>query len=98
MRVEAVENTRSGYTGQITISSLLIIMFILTMPVVFAGASDLYATIKHMPKDGYAFFKKIRCDVNVALTPDADYQAKAFLEFLITTQAQKIIATEGWVR
>ena len=37
-------------------------------------------------------------DVNVALAPDADPQAKAFLEFLITTQAQKIMATEGWVR
>ena len=37
-------------------------------------------------------------DVNLALSPDADPQAKAFLEFLITPQAQKIMATEGWVR
>ena len=37
-------------------------------------------------------------DVNVALSPDADPQAKAFLEFLITPRAQKIMATEGWIR
>ncbi len=53
MRVEAVENTRSGYTRQITLSSLLIIMLMSTMPVVFAGDSGLYdPAIKHMPKDG----------------------------------------------
>lgn len=37
-------------------------------------------------------------DVNVALAPDADSQAKAFLKFLITAEAQKLMATEGWVR
>lgn len=37
-------------------------------------------------------------DVNLALSPDADPQAKAFLEFLITPEAQKIMATEGWIR
>jgi accessory colonization factor AcfC len=37
-------------------------------------------------------------DVNMALAPDADLQAKAFLKFLITVEAQKLMATEGWVR
>lgn len=37
-------------------------------------------------------------DVNVALSPDADAQAQAFLDFLITDEAQQIMSTEGWLR
>lgn len=37
-------------------------------------------------------------DVNVALSPDADPAAQAFLDFLVTDEAQAIMGTEGWVR
>lgn len=37
-------------------------------------------------------------DVNVALSPDADPQAADFLAFLITPEAQALMATEGWQR
>lgn len=37
-------------------------------------------------------------DVNVALSPDADPAAQAFLDYLVTGEAQEIMATEGWVR
>lgn len=37
-------------------------------------------------------------DVNVALSPDADPEAKEFLTFLVSDEAQKIMLTEGWVR
>ncbi|NVK44978.1 MAG: substrate-binding domain-containing protein [Rhodobacteraceae bacterium] len=37
-------------------------------------------------------------DVNVALSPMADPQAAAFLAFLITDEAQALMATEGWQR
>lgn len=37
-------------------------------------------------------------DVNVALAPDADPEAKAFLDFLVTPEAQALMRTEGWVR
>lgn len=37
-------------------------------------------------------------DVNVALSPDADPAAQAFLDFLLTPEAQAIMRTEGWVR
>lgn len=37
-------------------------------------------------------------DVNVALSPDADPEAQAFLDFLLTPEAQAIMKTEGWVR
>jgi len=54
--------------------------------------SDVLQLIKISPE------RTIWRDVNLALSPDADSQAKEFLEFLITPQAQKIMATEGWVR
>ena len=37
-------------------------------------------------------------DVNVVLSPDADPEAQAFLDFLITDEAQELMATEGWQR
>lgn len=37
-------------------------------------------------------------DVNVALSPDADPEARAFLDFLLTEEAAKLMKTEGWVR
>ncbi|WP_417536616.1 substrate-binding domain-containing protein [Methylophaga sp.] len=37
-------------------------------------------------------------DVNVVIAPDADPQAQLFLDFLITEEAQKLMATEGWRR
>lgn len=37
-------------------------------------------------------------DVNVALSPDADPDAQAFLEFLVSEDAARLMATEGWAR
>ncbi|WP_413616278.1 substrate-binding domain-containing protein [Halomonas cupida] len=37
-------------------------------------------------------------DVNVALSPDADPEAAEFLAYLITPEAQEMMATEGWRR
>ncbi len=37
-------------------------------------------------------------DVNVVLSPKADEEATAFLEFLVSEEAQALMATEGWVR
>ena len=42
--------------------------------------------------------RRIWRDVNVALAPDADADAKSFLDYLITEEAQEIMRTEGWVR
>ena len=42
--------------------------------------------------------RQIWRDVNVALAPDADPEAEAFLDFLVTPEAQKLMRTEGWVR
>ena len=42
--------------------------------------------------------RQIWRDVNVALAPDADPEARAFLDFLVTPEAQEIMATEGWRR
>lgn len=42
--------------------------------------------------------RKIWRDVNVALAPDADPEAKVFLDYLITEEAQAIMRQEGWVR
>jgi len=42
--------------------------------------------------------RQIWRDVNVALAPDADAEAQAFLDFLVTPEAQEIMATEGWRR
>ena len=37
-------------------------------------------------------------DINVVLSSDADPEAKAFLDFLVTEEAREILATEGWQR
>ena len=37
-------------------------------------------------------------DVNVVLSPDADPEAQQFLDFLVTEDAQELMATEGWRR
>ena len=37
-------------------------------------------------------------DVNVVISPDADPEAQEFLDFLVSEEAQKIMATEGWQR
>lgn len=37
-------------------------------------------------------------DVNVVISPLADPNAKQFVEFLVSAQGQKLMATEGWVR
>ncbi|PST27190.1 accessory colonization factor [Mesorhizobium plurifarium] len=37
-------------------------------------------------------------DLSVALAPDADPEAEAFLDYLISDEAQKIMSREGWVR
>lgn len=42
--------------------------------------------------------RRIWRDVNVALSPNADPAAQAFLDFLLTPTAQTIMRTEGWVR
>ena len=42
--------------------------------------------------------RRIWRDVNVALSPDADPEARQFLDFLVTAEAQALMKTEGWVR
>ncbi|MCX7350688.1 MAG: accessory colonization factor, partial [Alphaproteobacteria bacterium] len=37
-------------------------------------------------------------DINVVLSPDADPEAREFLIFLVSEEAQKIMLTEGWTR
>ncbi|QQR39045.1 substrate-binding domain-containing protein [Devosia rhizoryzae] len=37
-------------------------------------------------------------DVNVAMAPDADPEAAEFLDFLVSAEAQELMATEGWTR
>ncbi|MEQ3727791.1 MAG: substrate-binding domain-containing protein [Tateyamaria sp.] len=37
-------------------------------------------------------------DVNIVLSPRADLEAQAFLDFLVSEEAQEIMATEGWER
>ncbi len=37
-------------------------------------------------------------DVNVAQSPEADPETAEFLAFLVTPEAQALMATEGWVR
>jgi accessory colonization factor AcfC len=37
-------------------------------------------------------------DVSVVISPNADPEAQQFLDFLITDEAQEIMATEGWQR
>ena len=40
--------------------------------------------------------RKIWRDVNVVISPDADAAAQDFLDFLVTDEAQDLMATEGW--
>lgn len=42
--------------------------------------------------------RQIWRDVTIALAPDADPQARAFADFLVTPEAQALMATEGWQR
>lgn len=42
--------------------------------------------------------RKIWRDVNVALAPDADPDAKAFLDYLVSKEAQALMRQEGWIR
>lgn len=42
--------------------------------------------------------RQIWRDVNVALSSDADPEAKEFLDFLVTEEAQALMKTEGWIR
>ena len=42
--------------------------------------------------------RRIWRDVNVVLSPDANPQAKAFLDFLQTPEAAVLMKTEGWKR
>jgi accessory colonization factor AcfC len=42
--------------------------------------------------------RKIWRDVNVVLAPDADPQAKQFIDFLVSDRGAAIMKTEGWVR
>lgn len=42
--------------------------------------------------------RRIWRDVNVVLSPKADPEAKAFLEFLVTPEAEALMKTEGWKR
>lgn len=37
-------------------------------------------------------------DVNVVIPPEADPEAREFLDFVITVEARALMATEGWVR
>ncbi|ALM53233.1 extracellular solute-binding protein [Halomonas huangheensis] len=37
-------------------------------------------------------------DLNVVVSPEADPEARAFLDFLISEEAQPLMASEGWVR
>ncbi|MCQ0970115.1 substrate-binding domain-containing protein [Paracoccus sp. TK19116] len=42
--------------------------------------------------------RQIWRDVNVVISPDADPAAQDFLDFLVTAEAQELMATEGWRR
>lgn len=37
-------------------------------------------------------------DLSIVVAPDADPEAKAFAEFLVSAEAQALMATEGWKR
>ncbi|WP_346779242.1 extracellular solute-binding protein [Burkholderia sp. Ac-20365] len=57
--------------------------------------------ITHPDKADYINLPKDRTiwrDVNVALAPDADPEAKQFLDFLNSDRGAAIMKTEGWVR
>jgi accessory colonization factor AcfC len=42
--------------------------------------------------------RKIWRDINVVLAPDADPQARQFIDFLVSDRDAEIMKTEGWVR
>lgn len=42
--------------------------------------------------------RRIWRDLNLAVAPDADPQAREFADFLITSEAQALMRTEGWER
>ncbi|MEP3670112.1 MAG: substrate-binding domain-containing protein, partial [Roseibium sp.] len=42
--------------------------------------------------------RSIYRDVNVVLSPKADPEAEQFLDFLVSAEARKLMASEGWVR
>jgi accessory colonization factor AcfC len=42
--------------------------------------------------------RQIWRDVNVTLSSNADPEAKLFLDFLVTKEAQALMKTEGWIR
>lgn len=42
--------------------------------------------------------RQIWRDLNVALSPAADPEARQFLDFLVSKEAQALMKTEGWVR
>lgn len=42
--------------------------------------------------------RQIWRDVNVVISPEADPAAQDFLDFLVTEEAQELMATEGWRR
>ncbi|HTI19319.1 MAG TPA: extracellular solute-binding protein [Trinickia sp.] len=57
--------------------------------------------ITHPEKADYVELSKDRTiwrDVNVVLAPDADPEAKQFLDFLNSDRGAAIMKTEGWVR
>ena len=42
--------------------------------------------------------RQIWRDLSLVLAPDADPEAKRFIEFLISARGADIMRTEGWVR
>ncbi|AKO99262.1 hypothetical protein MALG_04131 (plasmid) [Marinovum algicola DG 898] len=75
------------------------------MRVVVTGDADAWITWPNRPitKDGLDMIelaedRVVYRDINVVLSSDADPEAKAFLDFLVTEEAREILATEGWQR
>ncbi len=72
------------------------------MRVVVTGDADAWITWPNRPitKDGLDMIelaedRVVYRDINVVLSSDADPEAKAFLDFLVTEEAREILATEG---
>ncbi|MDD9739511.1 substrate-binding domain-containing protein [Marinovum sp. SP66] len=66
------------------------------------GDADAWITWPNRPitKDGLDMIelaedRVVYRDINVVLSSDADPEAKAFLDFLVTEEAREILATEG---
>ncbi|MAY27598.1 MAG: accessory colonization factor [Polycyclovorans sp.] len=73
--------------------------------VISGGDADAWITWPNWPltKDDIEMVelsddRVIHRDVNVVVSPDADPEAQAFLDFLVSEEAQEIMATEGWTR